>query len=165
VSLAQTALVQMTPRALSDSPPTSHAIRCGVRQTFRLHQCANPTDNQSPVIRDNRCVSGSAKIVAHTFADVHIANATDIGSESANTGLFSVNGVRSRKAPSRDTPNAINAVFNVWNSRDGRAREVSTDATPFGDSDQTANVPIKSNGHLMPTHVRFNQSSLASQRT
>ena len=48
-------------------------------------------------------------------------------------------------------------------SWDGRAREIFTGATPFGDSDQAANVLVDSNQELTLTRVRLDQSSLASQ--
>ena len=40
----------------------------------------------------------------------------------------------------RNTPTVINAVFNVRNLWDGRASDIFTGLTPFGDSDPRANV-------------------------
>jgi cytochrome c peroxidase len=101
--------------------------------------------------------------VAQTFVDIRPGNLNDLGSDPADSGVFSVGGVRLRQATARNAPSVINAVFNVRNFWDGRAREIFTGATPFGDSDQAANVLVDSNQELTLTLVRLDQSSLASQ--
>jgi cytochrome c peroxidase len=149
-----------SPPDLSTNFPRNQVLST---EDFPFHQFANPVDNQSPVTRDSRFVLGSAGLVAQTFVDVRLANATDMGSDPPDPGVFSVGGVRLRQATSRNAPSVINAVFNVRNFWDGRARDIFTGATPFGDSDEAANVLVDVNGELTLAQVRLDQSSLASQ--
>src|SRR5262249_28380522 len=60
----------------------------------------------------------------------------------------------------RNTPTVINAVFYFRNFWDGRASNIFTGLTPFGDSDPRANVVSASKG---AESVRIENSSLASQ--
>ena len=101
--------------------------------------------------------------MAQTFAGLRLGDRVDLGSDPAGPGVFSVGGIRLRQATSRNAPSVINAVFNVRNFWDGRAREIFTGATPFGDSDEAANVLVDSHEGLTPTGVRLDQSSLSSQ--
>jgi len=54
-------------------------------------------------------------------------------------------------------------VFNVRKFFDGRASDIFTGRTPFGDSDPRANALAVSDGQLAPEMVRLTNSSLASQ--
>lgn len=97
-------------------------------EDFPFHRFANPADNESAVTCDSRFVAGSAGLVAQTFVDIRPGNLNDLGSDPADSGVFSVGGVRLRQATARHAPSVINAVFNVRSFWDGRAREIFTGA-------------------------------------
>jgi cytochrome c peroxidase len=149
-----------SPPGLATSFPRNQVLSTG---DFPFHQFADPGNNQSPVTRDSRFVVGSAGLVAQTFVDIRLTDRVDLGSDPGDPGVFSVGGIRLRQATSRNAPSVINAVFNVRNFWDGRAREIFTGATPFGDSDEAANVLVDSSDGLTLTRARLDQSSLASQ--
>jgi cytochrome c peroxidase len=131
---------------------------------FPFRNLANPNNNGSAVLRDNRLVAGSAGVFRIDFRGVQQGIATEDGDTVAlDTAGFEVNGVRVRQATGRNTPSVINAVFNVRNFWDGRARDIFTGATPFGDSDQAWNAAIDGTGGLAEEPVRLDNASLASQ--
>jgi cytochrome c peroxidase len=64
----------------------------------------------------------------------------------------------------RNTPAAVNAVFNVRNFWDGRANRRFNGRNPFGDSDPNARVlRINDLGELEKVRVSIDRASLASQ--
>ena len=142
--------------------PVNQLLNAG---DFPFHAFADPANNTSAVTRDSRFIAGSTGIVAETFVDVRAGSAADVGTDPLSPGPFSAGGIRGRQATSRNAPSVINAVFNVRNFWDGRAHDVFTGATPFGDSDPAANVYVVTGSTLSPTRVRVLQSSLASQST
>ena len=77
--------------------------------------------------------------------------------------MFQPNGVHTRQVTTRNSPSVINAVFNVRNFWDGRASNIFTGATPFGDSDPGPHVWSYRNGLLQQETVRIDNASLASQ--
>ena len=154
--------VLASPTDVSVGFPVNQSLSTG---DFPFHAFADPANNASAVTRDSRFVVGSTGIVAGTFVDVRAGNAADLGTDPLSPGPFSAGGIRGRQATSRNAPSVINAVFNVRNFWDGRAHDVFTGATPFGDSDPAANVYTNTGSGLAPTRVRLLQSSLASQAT
>ncbi len=117
------------------------------------------------MLRDLRQVFGSAGVFRVSFLDVLPGNAMDAGlAVTPKPGLFESAGVQVRQVTARNTPSVINAVFNVRNFWDGRAREVFTGATPFGDSDTGLAAWVDDgNGGLTSQRVRLDNASLASQ--
>jgi len=77
--------------------------------------------------------------------------------------VFNVNGVTVRRVEPRNTPTTINAVFNMENFWDGRAKNVFNGANPFGALDTESTVIVNDNGVLELQFVRLLDSSLASQ--
>jgi len=73
------------------------------------------------------------------------------------------NGVHVRQVTARNTPSVINAVYNFRNFWDGRANNVFTGATPFGDSDTALHALAYRDGKLEREAVRMDNASLASQ--
>jgi cytochrome c peroxidase len=126
---------------------------------FRL--LSNPADNRSTPIRDTRQVTGSPGVVHRTFFDIDLANAIDAAAE-ASTGP-NIQGVKLRQVTARNSPSVINAVFNFRNFWDGRASNVFSGATPFGDSDRNLNILAVVDGKLVRQAVRMENASLASQ--
>jgi cytochrome c peroxidase len=57
----------------------------------------------------------------------------------------------------------INSVFNARNFWDGRAKNIFTVLTPFGDSDPGSNIVVPGGSVLVPMRARLQNSSLASQ--
>ncbi|MBZ5725917.1 MAG: cytochrome C peroxidase [Acidobacteriia bacterium] len=107
-------------------------------------------------------VAGSAGVPDRSFIDVVPGSAVDDGFSQLDP-QYSIEGVGVRRVTGRNAPTVINAVFNVRNFWDGRARDVFTVFTPFGDSDPSANIVMESGGRLTAVKNRIQNSSLASQ--
>jgi cytochrome c peroxidase len=151
---------------LASPPDASVALRPNLAlatDDFPFHAFENPLDQRSTVLRARREVVGSAGVVQRTFVDVVDGGAVDVGADTAGPGVFSLGGLRVRQVTARNTPSVINAVFYLRNFWDGRASNVFTGVTPFGESDRRANVLVSRGGRLEPEAVRLDNSSLASQ--
>jgi cytochrome c peroxidase len=137
------------------------------RRTNQLHGNGSPfTPNYTLGALDfpfhSSQIAGSAGVFDRSFIDVVPGNAIDDGFSMLDP-LYSIGGVGLRRTTGRNAPTVINSVFNVRNFWDGRAKDVFTVFTPFGDSDPNANVVMESGGRLMAVKDRIQQSSLASQ--
>ncbi len=130
---------------------------------FPFRRLANPNDNRSAVLRDTRQIAGSAGVFHRNFFDIVPAEHYEQGADQPSAARFALNGVQTRQVTNRNSPSVINAVFNVRNFWDGRAKDIFTGATPFGDSDTAWNVLAFRDGHLVKEQVRLENSSLASQ--
>lgn len=130
---------------------------------FPFRQLANPNNNNSAVIRDTRIVAGSAGVVHRTFFDVNAGLHTDHGATVSSPAPTSLGGLELRQVTGRNSPSVINAVFNVRNFWDGRASQIFSGSTPFGDSDTGLNVLVSGASGLQPERVRMDNASLASQ--
>ncbi len=122
---------------------------------FPFHQFTNPNSNQSPVLRSQRQVAGSAGVVAGRFLSIQLGDPREV--------FDRLDGALFRQVTARNTPSVINAVFNFRNFWDGRAREVFTGATPFGNSDAALHAWLEREGELKSERVSVEQASLASQ--
>jgi cytochrome c peroxidase len=138
--------------------PVNHALVLG---DFPLHVLANYDDNRSAVLVDSSAVVGSAGLLRRIFTDV--ANPTDDGFDTTDDAAFSLGGANARRVTRRNTSTVINAVFNVRNFWDGRASNLFTGFTPFGDSDANANSLVLRDGQLALEKLRIDNASLASQ--
>ncbi len=132
---------------------------------FPFRRLANTNNNASAVLRDNRQVFGSAGVFRVDFLDIVPGSAFDDGlaAAPARPGLFEIGGVRVRQATARNSPSIVNAVFNVRNFWDGRAKNIFTGATPFGDSDPALAAWVETDSVLSAERVRLDSASLASQ--
>jgi len=128
---------------------------------FRLLQ--NPQNNRSAVVREVKQVAGSAGLVSRAFLDIEPGNAFDASIETQPTGPFVLNGLKVRQVTARNTPSVINAIFSVRNFWDGRASEIFSGASPFGDADHTFFARVWKDGSLQLERARIEQASLASQ--
>jgi len=72
-------------------------------------------------------------------------------------------GVHLRQVTGRNSPSVINAVYNVRNFWDGRASNIFTGDSPFGDSDTGLHALAYRDGTLQREAVRMENASLASQ--
>ncbi len=130
---------------------------------FPFRKLSNPGNNRSAVVNDKQQVAGSMGVVAQAFVQVEPGNATDLSSAVAFASPFMPNGVHVRQITARNSPSVINAIFNVRNFWDGRASDVFTGATPFGDSDRGLHALVYRDGKLESEAVRLINASLASQ--
>jgi cytochrome c peroxidase len=92
-----------------------------------------------------------------------VSSTSDHGSDFADTPAFSIAGVNVRQVTVRNAPSVINAVFNFRNFWDGRASNIFTGQTPFGESDSRRNALVWNDGRLAAENLRIDNSSLASQ--
>lgn len=129
---------------------------------FPFRKLSNPLDNRSPIERNLRQVAGSAGVVNRKFVDL-TPNGDEEAFEELAPATFALNGVKLRQVTSRNTPSVINAIFYVLNFWDGRASNIYTGGTPFGDADKDSRVWVVKDGQLLPEAVRMENSSLASQ--
>jgi cytochrome c peroxidase len=130
---------------------------------FPFHLLANPDDNRSTPIRDSAERDGSSGGFRRLFVQTEPGAVSDSGVDAADQPAFSIGGVNVRQVTKRNTSTVINAVFNYRNFWDGRAKNIFTGRTPFGDSDTRRNALVISGGNLIPEQVRIENSSLASQ--
>ncbi len=147
---------------LSDpvNPPHENYTLLGA--DFPFHQLSNPNDKNSPVVKDSTQVNGSGGIFTRMFNWLLPGLATESGEDSA-TSTFQLDGLNTRQVTPRNSPSAINAVYNFRNFLDGRARNLFTGQTPFGASDTAPHLLSNTNGALELLPLALEDSSLASQ--
>jgi len=93
---------------------------------FPLHRLADqqvigePLSNTVNVVRATSEVMGSKGLKFKQFNDIVIGSAVDDGTEIPDP-VFNVNGTNVRRVTGRNTPSAINTVFNFENFHDGAA--------------------------------------------
>jgi cytochrome c peroxidase len=73
--------------------------------------------------------------------------------------------INTRRVTGRNTPSAVDAVFNFRNFWDGRAQNVCNGANPFGTRDKKTHLLVVDavDGKLGPTQVNMVNSALCSQ--
>ena len=130
---------------------------------FPFRKLSNTGNNRSAVVSDKRQVAGSMGVVTKEFVEVQPGSDTDGSRPVAYTSPFLPHGVHVRQVTGRNTPSVINSVYNSRNFWDGRASNIFTGATPFGDSDSGLNAVAYRNGKAEREAVRIDNSSLASQ--
>jgi cytochrome c peroxidase len=130
---------------------------------FPFRVFGDATDNRSALLRDSGQRAGSAGAFRRIFSDLAADGLSEDLVDVPDTGGFNLAGLNVRQVTPRNTPTVINAVFNFRNFWDGRASEIFTGFTPFGDSDQRANAVALRDGQVVREPVRLDNSSLASQ--
>ena len=144
----------------ADAPvPLNRALTSG---DFPFHLLADPLNRNSAVLRDTRLVTASAGVPLRQFVGVSRTGDADAAVDPAESAAPSVGGLKVRQATHRNAPSVINAVFNVRNFWDGRASNVFTGRTPFGDADTGLNLLVADGSTLVPTRVRMENASLSS---
>jgi cytochrome c peroxidase len=128
---------------------------------FPFHRTVDPTDANSDVLFSSDDVMGSQGVFAADF------NAAMPGSPvddcDCASDLFNVGGVGVRRTTARNTPSAINAIFNSRNFWDGRANLHFNGVDPFGKRNTGATVWVRGPGGVTSTSVDLSPASLASQ--
>ena len=140
--------------------PVNHALTL---DDFPFRILADPNNNRSEALRDSAAIVGSAGLFRRMFVDIAAGSAPEDGFDSADAPAFSLNGIATRRVTGRNSPTVINAVFYVRNFWDGRASNIFTGQTPFGDSDPRPNLLVMRDGRLTAEQVRVENASLASQ--
>jgi cytochrome c peroxidase len=127
---------------------------------FPLHKLVDPVDRTSAVLSDTNDVVSSQGVFNATFPDT--LNPGDSGA------VFTVSSggqtYHVRNVEPRNTPTVINAVFNLRNFWDGRARKEMNAVNPIGKLDPTARIVFingASKPVLLPVNIPF--ASLGSQ--
>jgi cytochrome c peroxidase len=154
-------------------------LNAGANQTFDLagpnhtlvageypfHAVANPDDRGSAVVRSRDDVTGSQGTHQADFIDIVRGSSLERFDSDPVDGLgFAVSGLNVRRVTGRNTPSAINAVFNIRNFWDGRANRRFNGRNPFGDADPNARVlAVNNKGGLDRVHVSIDRASLSSQ--
>ena len=153
------------------NPGGNHQFEVGgpnhplVPADYPFHQLANADDRSSALVRERDDVAGSQGVHASLFNDIVLGGRRDDMDVSAPDPLgFTVGGINVRRVTGRNTPSAINAVFNVRNFWDGRASRRFNGRNPFGDADSSARVlQVNDLGELVPVHISLDMASTASQ--
>jgi cytochrome c peroxidase len=130
---------------------------------FPLHRVADPTDRQSPVLRDRDDVVSSQGVHLRHFVGVEPGAIKDF-TVVVPDPVFNIQGINTRRAEPRNTPTMINAAFNLHNFWDRRARSIFNGVSVQGAGDSSARV-LRATGlnHINPTIVRIENAGLASQ--
>ena len=133
-------------------------------EDFPFHQLADETDRNSAIVTTTNDRMASAGSFDAEFKSAG-RNRDRCG--KAKSDVFHVNGRAARTVEPRNTPTTINAVFNLRNFWDGRAKDIFNGKGVFGRS-ETANDPtarvMEFDGaevSLMPFEI--DHASLASQ--
>ncbi len=145
--------------------PPNHTLTIS---DFPYHKLTDPDNRFSTVISDANDVSSSMGVIGSNFVDIipgnDVDDFTNILPNDApfNTGLFDV-----RRVEPRNTPSAINAVFNFRNFWDGRAFNNFNGVNPFGNRDTEARIVKDTDGIggsvATAVQICLPLSSLASQ--
>jgi cytochrome c peroxidase len=137
---------------------------------FPLHKQGNVDTRNSPG-SDVNDVVGSQGVFSNNFDQIRLRSSIEkqtIVSDlvfSFPDPANSANTINTRRVEPRNTPSAINAVFNHRNFWDGRAQNTCNGANPFGDRDATSHFYTASSANVTPatTLVRLQNSALCSQ--
>src|SRR5215813_14469393 len=130
---------------------------------FPFHRFQNPVDRGSPVVSDADDVMGSQGVFESDFRDVVPGSAVDSCNPVADP-VWNVGGKNVRRATGRNTPTAINAIFNFRSFWDGRAAFFFNGVNPVGPRDPDARVlQVQLDGSVVPVAVLIDNASAASQ--
>ncbi|MBI5582937.1 MAG: VCBS repeat-containing protein [Deltaproteobacteria bacterium] len=156
---------------LHPGPDGTFQVLAGPNQTltaahFPFHQ-VSPVDAQlgtGTITNDKNDVVGSQGVELQLFQTINVGSPLDTGNPFLDP-IFQ----HFRQVTGRNTPPAVNAVFNFANFWDGRAHYTFNGASPIGPLDTTAgvwvNVGIPSSPILGKVKVSIPNASLASQAT
>jgi len=111
-------------------------------------------------------VVGSQGVMPSRFQGIANGDVTDLQDFAATDTDFHVGGIPVRRTTGRNTPSAINAVFNFRQFWDGRAQNDFNGVNPFGARDPDARVgQVDASGRISKVAVSLSGASLASQAT
>src|SRR5262249_51137029 len=129
---------------------------------FPFHALANPVDARFGVLRDADDVVSSQGVFLTQFVDVVPGQAAE-SCLSLPAPVSNAGGKNTRRVEPRNTPTAINAVYNFRNFWDGRANAIFNGVNPFGLRDPNARVlQIQPDASVVPVAVAIFPGSAAS---
>ncbi len=130
---------------------------------FPFHRFEDPTNRGSAIEFDTDDVVSSQGVFNTTFNDIVPGSAVDNCTQIPDP-IWTVGGTKVRRVEPRNTPSAINAIFNFRNFHDGRAAFFFNGANPVGPRDPDARVfQVQALGDVAPIAVLIDNGSLASQ--
>ncbi|HEY7402406.1 MAG TPA: cytochrome c peroxidase, partial [Candidatus Angelobacter sp.] len=141
----------------------------GITPTFG-DRSGNNSGSHSPSRGPGKSNVTTTCVAQSRPATVSIRNSVETGSSVADP-VFSVpdpndptKRINTRKVTGRNTPSAVDAVFNFRNFWDGRAQNECNGANPFGARDGSTHLlAVDGDGKLGPAHVAMANSALCSQ--
>ncbi|MBI4311847.1 MAG: hypothetical protein HY681_08695 [Chloroflexi bacterium] len=129
---------------------------------FPFTKYVDARDPNSLRLSDANDITGAQGVTQSKFWNVVPGSAAD-NCTNTPSSVFHVGSVNVRQVTGRNTPTAINAVFNFRNFWDGRANNDFNGVNPFGQRDPDAGVWKSVDGSLKKVAVVIPLSSLASQ--
>jgi cytochrome c peroxidase len=120
------------------------------------------TDTLVEPVRDTDNIAGSQGVRKATFLGLSRSGAETLGASSDS--VFSVNGVNVRQVTEKNSPSALNAVFNHRQFHNGRAQPEFNGVSSFGYRDPNARVWVLDyRGNPVSYAINILNASLASQ--
>lgn len=107
--------------------------------------------------------AGSAGVFPREFVGVGRDGEPDTGRDRTGDAYPNIHGLNLRQVTRRNAPSVINAVYAFRTFWDGRASNIFSGWTPFGDADPRANVIVDTDRGLVKVALRIDHASLASQ--
>lgn len=144
------------------SGPDAEMNRLLTTGDFPFRRFANNNNNRSALTFYRRQVAGSIGAVTRDCLEVQPSSDIDVSCAATLTTAFHSGTVALRQLTGRNSLSVINAVQNLRNVWGGRAGDILTGATPFGDSDSNFNAVAYRNGRLDREAFRIVNASLAS---
>jgi cytochrome c peroxidase len=137
---------------------------------FPLHKQNNPDTRNEPGSDVNDIV-GSQGVFSTSFDRIQLGRAAEKQTISSDQVFFypdpsnPAKAINTRRVEPRNTPSAVNAVFNNRSFWDGRAQNTCNGANPFGERDASSHFFFATTAaaSLTSTLVRLQNSSLCSQ--
>lgn len=129
---------------------------------YPFHKLSNPSDRFSTVLYDTSEINGSQGVIKANFLGIKPGSAVDLFSVVADS-VFNIQGVNTRQVTGRNSPSAINAVYNDRQFWDGRANRYFNGVNPFGDTDKSARVWRYDGSAASQVAILIDNGSLASQ--
>jgi cytochrome c peroxidase len=133
---------------------------------FPFYHLLDPQNQNSSVVRDNTNIAGSQGVFKNDFPAPPMLLPNDPTAYACTHGAdatYNVGGVNVRQVTGRNTPSAIDAVFNFRNFWDGRANNTFNGVDPFGSGTAGAAVWQLVDGQLTQVPVSMTNASAASQ--
>jgi cytochrome c peroxidase len=131
-------------------------------QDYPFTRHADENDPDAPRTADANDITGSQGVFNGTIKTITPAPADKC--KYIVDPVFHFGTVSTRQVTGRNTPAAVNAVFNYRNFWDGRANNNFNGVNPFGQRDPNAKVwKVDSSGKLGQVTIVIPNSSLASQ--
>ncbi|MEY4567306.1 MAG: hypothetical protein RLY14_2276 [Planctomycetota bacterium] len=129
---------------------------------FPFHKLKDINNASSTVLSDRNDIASSQGVFFRQYLGLDAAK--NEVSLPIYDEVFHVGNINTRRVEPRNTPSAINAVFNLRNFWDGRAQDIFNGVNPFGLRDSQAGVFYADRpSQVRKVAVAIDNSSLASQ--